>query len=858
MSDFSKLVDAAVEGKLDEVSPPGFKGTVKAMKKRHSDEIDNPWALSWWMKKKGYKSHKKATGGPKEESVSETVLTADHGGEDYNQIANDWHGGQGSPLYSFAHSGGKIHSEKHRSGIIWEIDACIDHLKTAKKSEPATGEVRDQYEDREKQFEIARLMRLKQYIEGHHIGDMDENLGAGSSITTPSTGSAPSPVMAINPTNTLPTAEEIRVEHPSKGFGTVLEINEDDIVVEWDRLNLSILGPERMEFNEAQYLFRVKESYTGDPDDAEIDPDEDEKDKKKKHLKVKEQDLSTEKGAEAADTEWDNRMAEDPADAPPQEDYVRPKDGVSGIIDLGVNDNMKDKAHRSDNRRKSTEASEQTMAKDKKRLDEHMVAIKGTYLGNTPYGQEKVYVDLSMDDLVEYELPDPGDSILTGDSQKGSEKSAPLSTERGAEAAHNDVKPDGDYGNDLVPDDAPDVPGWDKLGDEGGNPRDTGSGDVGADLSANTAKSSDSGDSDGGYNFNKKDDSDSDDSDSGEDKEDDKVKESNLTWEDLGLVAEGCDECSGGYYEDEGMPMMQEHELGASEVALSCDLLSKLLTAVRDQSPDDSKLEAICSGIEAAGNKEDRTLGVEDIGAIMSEIKSAYSGGGEPNEPEPAPDAGDEYGEEPTPSSVGAEAEGDDDVRDDGQSHGGDDDEGVRDDDHGEKADDNEYEDKAEGDGEKAGPEGGKEHEGKTKLMDQDGEVGLEEGKGGNSETEIGSLAKGSGKGEGGSKNIPPIGTKGKGSGPGGGNTDQFGQGPEGNTISPIKSGSSEEVPGKPLSPEGGGKTVPPISESAVAMGKIGYTYKGNDDRDLDGLSDDEKEIAMIKRRAGMENWWKK
>jgi len=52
---------------LDEVSPPGFEGTVKAMKKRHSDKIDNPWALSWWMKNKGYKSHKKADGTDKKE-----------------------------------------------------------------------------------------------------------------------------------------------------------------------------------------------------------------------------------------------------------------------------------------------------------------------------------------------------------------------------------------------------------------------------------------------------------------------------------------------------------------------------------------------------------------------------------------------------------------------------------------------------------------------------------------------------------------------------------------------------------------------------------------------------------------------
>ena len=42
---------------IREVSPPGFEGTVKAMKKHK--EIDNPWALAHWMKKKGYQPHKK-------------------------------------------------------------------------------------------------------------------------------------------------------------------------------------------------------------------------------------------------------------------------------------------------------------------------------------------------------------------------------------------------------------------------------------------------------------------------------------------------------------------------------------------------------------------------------------------------------------------------------------------------------------------------------------------------------------------------------------------------------------------------------------------------------------------------------
>lgn len=45
------------EEALDEKAAEGFEGTVKAMKKH--PEIDNPWALSHWMKKKGYKSHVK-------------------------------------------------------------------------------------------------------------------------------------------------------------------------------------------------------------------------------------------------------------------------------------------------------------------------------------------------------------------------------------------------------------------------------------------------------------------------------------------------------------------------------------------------------------------------------------------------------------------------------------------------------------------------------------------------------------------------------------------------------------------------------------------------------------------------------
>ncbi len=44
--------------KLAEVAPPGWSGSVKAMKDGHP-EIDNPWALSWHMYGQGAKPRRK-------------------------------------------------------------------------------------------------------------------------------------------------------------------------------------------------------------------------------------------------------------------------------------------------------------------------------------------------------------------------------------------------------------------------------------------------------------------------------------------------------------------------------------------------------------------------------------------------------------------------------------------------------------------------------------------------------------------------------------------------------------------------------------------------------------------------------
>ena len=62
------------EETVSEVAPPGFEGTVKAMKKYKG--IDNPWALAWSMKNKGYKSHKKSDGTPKNENYQDPMAAS--------------------------------------------------------------------------------------------------------------------------------------------------------------------------------------------------------------------------------------------------------------------------------------------------------------------------------------------------------------------------------------------------------------------------------------------------------------------------------------------------------------------------------------------------------------------------------------------------------------------------------------------------------------------------------------------------------------------------------------------------------------------------------------------------------------
>jgi hypothetical protein len=82
-----EILQWMTEEDIAEVSPPGFKGTVKAMKK-HKD-IDNPYALAWWMKNKGYKSNYDEDG-VKKESIDESVWrTPEERHQTYHDMALD-------------------------------------------------------------------------------------------------------------------------------------------------------------------------------------------------------------------------------------------------------------------------------------------------------------------------------------------------------------------------------------------------------------------------------------------------------------------------------------------------------------------------------------------------------------------------------------------------------------------------------------------------------------------------------------------------------------------------------------------------------------------------------------------------
>jgi len=112
---------------MTEVAPPGFEGTVKAMKKYK--KIDNPWALAWSMKNKGYKSHKKADGTQKNENYQDPMAATSMPCDCANSPDDVMPKDKGKKLIQMSKSARIIKSIYKRKGMKEEI---YDHEKEDK------------------------------------------------------------------------------------------------------------------------------------------------------------------------------------------------------------------------------------------------------------------------------------------------------------------------------------------------------------------------------------------------------------------------------------------------------------------------------------------------------------------------------------------------------------------------------------------------------------------------------------------------------------------------------------------------------------------------------------------------------
>jgi len=127
--DGEKMLNKIFKPKQDmtEVAPPGFEGTVKAMKK-HKD-IDNPWALAWSMKNKGYKSHKKADDTQKNENYQDPMAATSMPNGGANSPDDVTPKDKGKKLIQMSKSARIIKSIYKRKGMKEEI---YDHEKEDK------------------------------------------------------------------------------------------------------------------------------------------------------------------------------------------------------------------------------------------------------------------------------------------------------------------------------------------------------------------------------------------------------------------------------------------------------------------------------------------------------------------------------------------------------------------------------------------------------------------------------------------------------------------------------------------------------------------------------------------------------
>lgn len=632
-----------------------------------------------------------------------------------------------------------------------------------------------------------------------------------------------------------PHYESIRVNHPIHGNGIVEAVTASHIQITWDNLEKRLSVSNTIPFVEAKYLTRLTEEYTDDVEDAQVG------NAKKNIKRVKKGNGKTMKK---------NQKVAESLIAVSMAAIGGTHRGTTGPF------SMDDDIIRFDDLLEDGDEWKQPWNEDEgEDTDDSAEGGEGSE-NHSPEQDTTNGADYTN-------VPRPADSVLTNQENQQSYSADPLSTKAGFDAAGDGGEPDGDY-QDINPVDAPETPQIRDLegSSDRGNTRDTGGdSDDTSEVDAGDYDESKPEDNDGGENKMK--------------------NESTSAWlnaDDLGINL--MESVNPQQQYDDYDKDMNEHEMGSGEIAFTGEFLAKLIAAVSAQAPDQATMDALCAGLESAqSEKGDAGLDVSDWETVTAAAAAAYGGGGD-----------DMGGEDDMGDPVG-----------DGEE-----------DEFG--SDDAEFEDQAVGDGEIAGAEGGDEHEGKTKMMDCSGDEMIEkkvdvdgkrpgrrnkqqdqssmkrrapkksqqlENKGGASGTPVGTGST-SGSGGGNQTDLSkPKSYKGKPvgtgtSGAGGSNSNEFGQKPtkdggsnnvpeyaSGNQLgadsTPFGSDAGSPAPqnSKPLAAEGKKNSRKKIDEAiCLGMSSIpGVIRGGHDDVPVDADWDDE--LKLIKRRAGMENWWK-
>lgn len=465
----------------------------------------------------------------------------------------------------------------------------------------------------------------------------------------------------------------------------------------------------------------------------------------------------------------------------------------------------------------------------KKKVDEAQITmgrIPGTYIGGRPIDNKPYLINLTAEDLgliVREEESEENETEGTEEATDWSQdtiafqptRNTPLSVEGGEESAE-DTGPH--VKDDMVmPDDAPSVPKAKQM----------------AQSQSGNARAANNSQSDGSNPFAKKSDnsdrSESEGSDDNEPKEEKKSMSETkkrmaakpfatkpsykklierITFNDL---AE-CDDMGQGHMgrmpEGQGMMLdgvgyanpganVNEHNMDAGEIAVTQDLMVSLFKAVVDAGLDESKMKLVAQAM-AECCQDDRTLTIDDAGQIQSKLKELMG--------QSAP-AGDSEG-----------SEGDE---------GG------------------QFEDKAKGDGEPAGAEGGPEHEGETKLMRNDSGEGDETDRGEEFHIHFGHDEQGAEdnhEDHAGKEHRDDSGDESSEE-----SHEERREEPKREESKREETSESRRAKGKGAPKKGKKK----LNEFWIAP--IGGTYRGNERPEIDTtLSEDDAEIALIKYRAGI------